>query len=246
MGAGTIPASVARMSVGYILLVVGWPSLALLCCLFVWRRWITRRGDRMPIAERLLRPPGESLRKRIDDLDDDLGEALVFALVPASAFGAVAALTLSPARASILSVFIFMVPALTAFVLGTIRAFKIAQELRNCRLGFHGERAVGEQLNHLMRDGCHVFHDVPMPPYGNLDHVVIAPSGIYAVETKTRRKRSGKPGSPDHAVIYDGKSLQFPDGIDTKALAQTRQQADRLSAFLSKAVAESVTDCRVA
>lgn len=45
------------------------------------------------------------------------------------------------------------------------------------RLGLLGERAVGEELNHLMRQGAYVFHDVPTASYGNADHVVIAPKG---------------------------------------------------------------------
>ena len=55
--------------------------------------------------------------------------------------------------------------------------------------GFAGERAVAEELNQLIRAGCYVFHDVPMAPYGNIDHVLVTPKGIYAVETKARRKR---------------------------------------------------------
>lgn len=89
-----------------------------------------------------------------------------------------------------------------------------------------------------MRDGCHVFHDVPMEPYGNLDHVIVAPSGVYAVETKTRRKRKAPPGKRDHEVLFDGKRLEYPQGTETQSLEQARQQADRLRALLGKAVGE--------
>ena len=111
---------------------------------------------------------------------------------------------------------------------------------RDYRLGFAGERAVAEELNQLMLDGCRVFHDVPMEPYGNIDHVLVAPTGIYAVETKARRKRKMSAGKRDHEVVFDGKILQFPGATDSRSLDQARQQADWLRVFLSGAVGEPV------
>jgi hypothetical protein len=107
-------------------------------------------------------------------------------------------------------------------------------------LGFAGERAVAEELNQLMLDGCRVFHDLPMEPYGNIDHVLVTPTGIYAVETKARRKRKAPPGKRDYEVAFDGKALQFPCAVDLRSLEQARQQADRLRMFLSNAVGEPV------
>ena len=86
------------------------------------------------------------------------------------------------------------------------RILRFVKEKRR-RLGLIGERAVGEELNHLMRREAHVFHDVPST-YGNVDHVVVAPSGVYAVETKTRHKREAV-GKEAHRVLFDGQSLQF-------------------------------------
>ena len=91
-----------------------------------------------------------------------------------------------------------------------------------------------------MLDGCRVFHDVPMEPYGNIDHVLVAPTGIYAVETKARRKRKTPSGKRDHEVVFDGEKLQFPSAIDSTSLHQAKQQADRLRAFLASALGEPV------
>jgi hypothetical protein len=107
-------------------------------------------------------------------------------------------------------------------------------------LGFAGERAVAEELNQLMLDGCRVFHDVPMEPYGNIDHVVLATTGIYAIETKARRKRPAPAGQRDHEVVFDGKLLNFPHYSESKPIEQAKQQADRLRMFLSKAIGEPV------
>jgi homoserine kinase len=68
---------------------------------------------------------------------------------------------------------------------------------------------VAEEINLLMLDGCRVFHDVPIEPYGNIDHVIVAPSAVYAVETKTRRKRKALPknaNQKNYEVFYDETS----------------------------------------
>ena len=130
--------------------------------------------------------------------------------------------------------------ALGGFVFHVWRLVRLIQRRRSFRLGFNGERAVAEELNRLMLGGCRIFHDVPMDPYGNIDHVIVAPNGVYAVETKARRKRKAPAGKRDHEVIFDGKLLHFPHRTDTRPLEQAKHQAERLKASLTKAVGEPV------
>ncbi len=50
--------------------------------------------------------------------------------------------------------------------------------------GIVGEKAVAKYLNQLPED-YFIFNDVKFPgSYGNLDHVVIGPNGIFVIETK--------------------------------------------------------------
>jgi len=50
--------------------------------------------------------------------------------------------------------------------------------------GIKGEYIVAEYLNQLPED-YFVFNDVKFPgSYGNLDHIVVGPTGIYVIETK--------------------------------------------------------------
>ncbi|MCZ3367334.1 MULTISPECIES: nuclease-related domain-containing protein [Methanobacterium] len=50
--------------------------------------------------------------------------------------------------------------------------------------GINGEYIVAEYLNQLPED-YFVFNDVKFPgSYGNLDHVVVGPTGVYVIETK--------------------------------------------------------------
>jgi hypothetical protein len=50
--------------------------------------------------------------------------------------------------------------------------------------GIVGEKTVAEYLNQLPED-YFIFNDVKFPgSYGNLDHIVIGPNGIFVIETK--------------------------------------------------------------
>jgi hypothetical protein len=215
------------------------PSAGLLAVIFTWRCRVDRRKERLPFGEnKLLRPPGESLRKRIEQLDGKLNEAMLLALVTPFAF-AVVMLTFPKVSWSFCAMLLLL--GTGAFVLLAIHFIRVVNERRRCCLGFHGERAVAEELNQLTLDGCHVFHDVPLEQCGNVDHVIVGPSGVYAVETKTRRKRKDPTGEQrDYEITYDGKALHYPNGSDSRAIEQTRRQANRLRIFLTNAVGEPV------
>ena len=222
--------------------VFGVSYAVLLAVTLLWLWNIRRRKERTPIADKLLRPPGETLRRKVEELNGDLAQAVVIVLVqPAWFFIVVAVLVKIHSGVGSLAILIIGALATVAgLAVAIVRLLRVANEFRNYSLGFHGERAVGEEINQLMRDGCYVFHDLPMEPYGNIDHVIVAPSGVYAVETKTRRKRKAPPGKQDHVVFYDGDALEYPHCRDSHGLQQAKQQADRLRNLLSKAVGEPV------
>lgn len=112
---------------------------------------------------------------------------------------------------------------------------------RRVRLGFEGERHIGEALNQLMLVGYRVFHDflITDKPRSirNIDHVVIGPNGVFAVETKTRRKMKGEDGAK--VTVLDN-ALQYPWGLDQRNFAQARQDATWLAEWLSKMSNEPV------
>jgi hypothetical protein len=120
------------------------------------------------------------------------------------------------------------------------KAIAMLMRYRNDILGFKGERAVGEELNKLMLDGCLVYHDVPGEGAWNVDHVVVAPTGVYAIETKTRSKDRCNKDRKDYEVIYDGKTLQYPNWNDTHGLDQAKANARWLAKHLSNALAEEI------
>ena len=96
--------------------------------------------------------------------------------------------------------------------------------------GLKGERNVGEVLKGLERQGAYVLHDL-RGPIGNIDHVVIHPSGIYAVETKHKSRLAGRWAAMSfdgHHVSVNGKPLQHDP------LPQATRQAAWLRTHLTE------------
>src|SRR5260221_2166912 len=65
-------------------------------------------------------------------------------------------------------------------------------------------------------------------------------SGVFAIETKTRRKRPAPKGKEDHKVAFDGSTLHFPSYKSSDAVEQAHRNAESLSQELSRALAEPV------
>jgi hypothetical protein len=76
------------------------------------------------------------------------------------------------------------------------------KKLKNLTLGRDGERAGGQFLEGLRSSGAEVFHDVPGKNF-NIDHVIVHPSGVYVIETKTW----SKPERGEPKLIFNGESI---------------------------------------
>jgi hypothetical protein len=189
------------------------PMLTLLGVVWILRGIRYLAQERPPVSEKLLRPPGENLRRELEKIEDQLNDIVILSIFgPALfvAFFVIATGGAKPSGWSIGPAIVFVVVVAIGLIFLVWRLIYLIALRRNYRLGFAGERAVAEELNQLMLYGCRVFHDVPMEPYGNIDHVLVTPTGIYAVETKARHKRKAPPGRRDYEVVFDGKALQFP------------------------------------
>lgn len=78
---------------------------------------------------------------------------------------------------------------LILFEVGAIAALiavgpAVDRDIGRWRRGAEGEEAVGQILDGLATGGWHVLHDVTFGR-GNIDHVVVGPGGVFAVETKS-------------------------------------------------------------
>lgn len=201
-----------------------------------------RRKERPPEKFKLLRAPGETLRRRVQQADENLfWYGLVGAFVPL-VFGWLVLLVavrlpknlVLPIAGVAILVFIGSLVATTARLLHFMR------RRRNDFLGYLGERAVAESLDALRGQGYHIFHDVPADGQRsdfNLDHIVVGPTGVTVVETKTRRKRSNcQNGREEHVVTFDGRHLTWPWGEDRCGCDQSVANADWLRKWLKKQI----------
>jgi hypothetical protein len=163
-----------------------------------------KTDNRSPIKEKALRDPGQSLRQHVQEMAVDvIGRWFLLAGV----FVVIAVLEwcrwlfgLEPAPA-------FLTVFACALVIIAIWRVRVGiRKLEQVKLGVQGERYVGQFLqNELLPKGYWVIHDIPFDIGGNtfnVDHAVIGPTGVYAIETKTRSKPRG-----DAKIAYDGEQI---------------------------------------
>lgn len=193
-----------------------------------------------PTDEKLLREAGHSLRLKLAELDRSLTrQILVLILVGISPLMNLTTWSAKTGSSGWLDWLTFSVLILT-IGLALVTVIRYANRRRNTTLGLFGERIVAEHLEPLKLSGHRVFHDVPAgdPPAVsaaapfNLDHVVVGPSGVFAIETKTRRKGRTRVGFMAHEIIYDGRALAYPWGEDQYGLEQAARQSAWLAQFL--------------
>jgi hypothetical protein len=160
-----------------------------------------------PLTAKPLRLPGESVDNEIDRWIND---AFLGPIFGAGSFCILASfewygyLTHAPRHP-----LVFTSIAVAALLYAGWRFRIVRKQVRQLRQGRDGERVVGQFLERLREDGAQVFHDIPGEGF-NLDHVVISPHGIYAIETKTLSKPW-----PQAKVVVEGDALsvagQVPD-----------------------------------
>lgn len=219
----------------FILLVCFAPLFALMVIVH-FRRKRFKADYLEPFTEMPLRPPGESLRIKIEGLEDELENSL-FALMGTSFLAFVLLLFLPMAKSGVVWLALGL-GLVASYAIYAPKLLRQLQQLWDYRLGLKGECAVGQELNQLVADGFQVFHDLPFENF-NIDHVLVGPAGVWAVETKTRRKPAAIKGAAKALVTYDGQTLQFPWGNDRFGLDQAERNAATLSKWLTASTGEN-------
>lgn len=205
--------------------------------------WLKRRRRPQlpfkPERDKLLRAPGESLRRRIEELDEEL----IYLALALLAFPLLAGLLVLhgarnlaglPAPGALAAAGVVTLGTLWA---GARFVGRKAQQRGNHYLGWFGERLTAEELDPLRTQGWNIYHDVPIDRggrEGNIDHVAIGPGGVFAIETKMRRQGRARPGRKDHEVIALGTQLSWPWAEDDYGLVQTAANAHELRAWLEQ------------
>ena len=198
-----------------------------------WRR--KKRRERPPIQEKLLRSPGYSLSRKIEDLNEAIMTLLVAIVTSALCFAFV--LTRPNPNNAVLDYPMLAILALTAAIC-TVMVLRKARTLGKFRFGLLGEQFMAEQLQTLTE--YRIFHDIPGDGKWNVDHVAVGPAGVFAIETKCRSKKASLNELREQDAVFDGGVIRFPWCEDRKVADQARRNAKWLAGMLIKATGERV------
>jgi hypothetical protein len=111
------------------------------------------------------------------------------------------------------------------------------KEARQYREGRDGERIVAERLEELRSEGFHPLHDIAGGDF-NIDHVLVGPSGVFAIETKTLHKRGGA----EEKAEFNGREILVQGApLPRNPVTQAQANANWLRDFLRESTGRSLT-----
>jgi len=216
-------------------------AAAYISMLYLVRAWNRSKKEPASATPNLFRVPGQSAAEKIDGLDSEIARQAALLIALELFLGLIYLCHLYVYKSAISALLIRIVlPAgcgLSVYVL--MKTLKLAKERRRERLGYKDEIVVGRELDRLISEGNHVYHDVPAEEF-NIDHVVVGRTGIFAVESGARLKPVKTNRLDDATVEYNGQMLIFPNGDDYKTIEQAERQASWISDWISGAVGEQV------
>jgi len=196
---------------------------------FSW--WNRFSRSRLPAAERLALLHRPTVERNLDELNRFLFCSLiVFFFVPAIFI--YFALDLTSVASLVFLAGLLCLSAYPGFCVLRLRRARV--------LDLRAELALATDLHSLEVEGCHVFYNFPARSDWCIDHVVVARSGVYAIETITERARLGGRSNPESEVLFDGMHLHFNRYTDSDALGQARRSSSELTWELSQATNQLV------
>lgn len=207
-------------------------------------RWQGR--ERPPVTVKLLRPAGEHQRVRLNQLEERTRWLLIAtSTVPVVILllGALALAGRTPDDHGLLIPILTGVGFVLAAGAGGYFLYRTFAERRTRTRALQGHRIVNDSLASLVPAGFKIYHDVPTDAgntEGNLHHIIIGASGIFAIEASTPVSHPAIPGRKPQEIIFDGDQLIYPWGQDTLALVPARRKAEWLAEWIYQLVGERV------
>jgi hypothetical protein len=188
-----------------------------------------------------LRAPGQSSKERIVYLNGRIGRqaALLITLPLVLCSIYIYCLFIYKDQLNPLLVRTVMLAGAGLSIYFLVKILKLIKERRMARLAYEGKITVGRELDRLVPEGNHVYHDFPAED-SNIDHIVVGRSGVFAVETGARSRPAATKHMEDATVEYNGKILMYPNGDDYKTIARAERQASWISEWISRTVGEQV------
>ncbi len=226
------------MSTAHFILIASIAIPAALMLGILFSALFLRRRDkrRSPLTNKVLNSPGEQLRKDVIRHGESYYEAAALAVaigpitLSAWLMGRMGSVDWSSLRYGWGDAIVFGM-GLAGLLWCIVKMLQAGKAWRRAKQGLEAELAVGQSLSMLQSCGALVYHDLPTDR-GNIDHIVIGQSVVFAVETKSRRKPATLGRKSAH-LVYDGAAITHPGGYrETKPIEQARYQAEWLAKFL--------------
>lgn len=212
---------------------------AIFALLLFAKKWVDDQRRSKFVGEQLLRSPGDSRRTEIDNIDAKINDCLMYIGIGVAVQIIGFTFLTTTLKGTLLSYLLGIVSVSTvSFTLWyLIKTTLLVLKRGSCADGFHGECITGNQLSVLMLDGYRVFHDLQFEDL-NIDHAFVGPGGVFAVETKMRRKRKSL---KDPVVRFDGEKLNWPyKRVNNSGIQDALDRAAILKQFLSNALGGTV------
>ena len=135
-------------------------------------------------------------------------------------------------------IFQFVLPAFfMMWVTGVVVVFFClmrfaAQRANNWSRGMQGEIITAYELAEAVRrDNWHVFHGLRIPSIGDIDHIIVSPKGVFAIETKTPRG--------NNKIIYENGEVRVdkrPPLRNPNPIKQAQDNAEKLGELIQQKI----------
>ena len=104
------------------------------------------------------------------------------------------------------------------------------QRANNWSRGMQGELVTAYELAEIVRDKkWHVFHGLRIPSIGDIDHIIVSPKGVFAIETKTPRG--------NNKIFYENGEVRVdkqPPLRTPNPIGQAKRNAAKLKELIEK------------
>ena len=165
------------------------------------------------IGTKVRRLPGQSLREEFDErFENKVTFPFLVAGMGVMALFLESIHTFSNAKPN---VGVWVTISLVLIGYAAVSIYKNFNKIRNIRQGEQGELIVAQAIErYLLPHGYVVFHDIQLKDgmrRFNVDHLLVGPNGVFAIETKNY----SKPKRGEIKVSYDGQRVRW-NGVSHK------------------------------
>lgn len=229
------------MSIQIIIELLGLlPLIIFIAIVLLKARHLRKKSRRDPITTDLRHLPGSSLQDQLDAVSEARIDRLIFALT-AGVFCALAIATRKIGTNLPSWDWIDSLILVGSIIFAIYLAQKASDDLpkqQKLKQGIRAEHATAQELAASLAGDNRIIHDIRCKDF-NIDHVVVTPAGVFAVETKSRMKPPAGNGTAAVKVKYNGRQLEFPGWTETKPIEQAARQSKWLSEHLKQATGET-------